>query len=125
MAAAVEARQHERLRVGLLELLDAALAQEVEHLLARGPAVQERREGGAVVRGDECEELGADVALVAVDSGRSRVAARSSRSKRRSRLAAQAEQLGVPLAVVGHVLEAAVVQLVEDPQGQLDVVVLE
>ena len=34
---------------------------------------------------------------------------------------AKPQQLGVPLVVTGTVVEAAVVELVEDPQGELDV----
>ena len=123
LGAAVEPRQHERLRVGLLELLDTALAQVVEDLLARGPAVQERGEGGAVVRGDELEQLGTDVPLVgrrlhSFAGGAAQLALEAPLDG-----APEAEQLGVPLAVVGHALETAVVQLVDHPQGQLDVVV--
>ena len=60
----VETGEHERLRVGLLELLDAALAQEVAHLLARGPPVQERGERRTVVGRDEVEQLATDVPVV-------------------------------------------------------------
>ena len=113
-----EPRHDPRGRVGLLEVIDRAMPQELEHLLAIGLALDERGDRRPVVVGDEgeqrlrerpverrcglaCPELGLEVAL---------------------ERAAQVEDVRVPLQLVVDVLEPGVVQLVHRPQRDLDVV---
>ena len=77
---------HPRGRVGLLEVVDRAQPQQVEHLLPVGVALHVRRQRRPVVAGDVVEErlgegrrrLGAPVAGPAAGASRSRSSARRS-----------------------------------------------
>ena len=121
LGSALESRQQERLGVGLLELLQAALAEVLEHLLAVGVPVQEGGHRRAGVPGHQREQCVGDVHLVVDPAqhgtrGLAQLALEATLDR-----PAKAQQLGVPLVVTGTVVEAPVVQLVEDPQGELDV----
>ena len=112
-----EPRHHPRGRVGLHEVVDRADPGQLQHLLAGRVAVHVRGDRGAVVLGDPVEEVvdeaqpgrrgepGAQPLLeVALEQG------------------AHPEQLRVPLEVVRHAGEVAVVQLVQHPQRERGVV---
>ena len=88
-------------RVGLLEVVDRADPEQLEHLLAGRVAVHVRGERGAVVLGDPVEEV--------VGEARARSAAVNRARSRRSRSllerGAHPEQLRVPLEVVGDTVK--------------------
>ena len=119
-------RQHERLRVRLLQVVDAALHQELEHLLPRRVPAQVRRQGRPLdhlghreqtVRNGSLrlQSLLDDVGGPEPQLGQEPVLQGT----------AQTEEVGVPLPAVVDVVEAGVVQLVGSPQGGVHVVVVE
>ncbi len=120
-------RDRPGVRVGLLELVDAAVDQHLLELLGRGLAVQVLGERGPVERGDQPEQLLREVGVGTRrgDTGVHGLAARGAERSLvdRLELAADGEQLRLPLPAVVDPVEPAVVQLVEHPQRQVQVVV--
>ncbi len=116
-----QARDGPRVRVGLLEVVDAPLHQELAHLLHRRRLVHVRRGGGPL---DVLDHLEQPLGEVLAGSRVGRAGQLPERGlERHLQGSAQRQQVRSPLQRGVHSLETAVVQLVEHPQRELEVVV--
>jgi hypothetical protein len=102
-------------RVGLLELVDRPVHHELSDLLLGGVPTQVRRQSWAVIGVDQSSQLFRDrliagtepaIGFQPVDPGS-------------LQLGAEGNDVRIPLAIGVHVVEAAILQLVGDPKGQL------
>jgi len=108
-----EPGHHPRRRVGLLEVVQRADAEELEHLLAVGVAVHVTGHRRPVLVGQPVEEV-----LDDAQTGGRRPPLPQARLEVALEHSPQPDQLGVPLQHVGHALDASVVELVERPQSE-------
>jgi hypothetical protein len=124
LRAPLEPGEHERLRVGLLEVVDALVDEVLAELVLGRLPLHVRREGGSGHRLGDVEEPRGDVppglqrVLHPLLGGEAQLCEQPVLER-----AAHADEPGVPLPLVVDAVEAPVVELVEHPQGELHVLV--
>jgi hypothetical protein len=119
LGASAQPRQRPAVRVGLLELVDRAMRDELDELAAIGPTLEVLRQRRPVVGGDQ---FGQPIRHRTPARRNDHVAAQRAQQVLLE-IAAQGDGSRLPLPGLGHVLEPAVVEFEEDPQRQLEVLV--